>query len=86
MHCDRKGLLHAPKLGHGTDYLTSPPKEGGPRIFYAEKIQRLRPGSNCCEVKWLLDMWGVPTYGNEKVPCAITVMPACANRSANEKF
>jgi hypothetical protein len=30
-------LLHAPKLGHGADYLTSPPKEGMLRIFISEK-------------------------------------------------
>jgi hypothetical protein len=29
-------LLHAPKLGHGTDYFTSPPKEGMLRIFTSE--------------------------------------------------
>jgi imidazole glycerol phosphate synthase subunit HisF len=23
-------------------------------------------------------MWGVPTYGNEKVPCTITIIPVCA--------
>jgi hypothetical protein len=27
-------LSHAPKLGHGTDYFTSPPKEGMLRIFF----------------------------------------------------
>jgi hypothetical protein len=32
-------LLHAPKLGHGTDYLTSPPKEGMLRIFTSEKSE-----------------------------------------------
>jgi hypothetical protein len=32
--------------GHGTDYLTSPPKEGMLRIFIYRKIQRLRPGLN----------------------------------------
>jgi hypothetical protein len=31
------GFFHAPKLGHGTDYLTSPPKEGMLRIFTSEK-------------------------------------------------
>jgi hypothetical protein len=31
------GFLHAPKLGHGTDYLTSPPKKGMLRIFTSEK-------------------------------------------------
>jgi hypothetical protein len=30
-------LLHAPKLGHGTDYFTSFPKEGMLRIFLPEK-------------------------------------------------
>jgi hypothetical protein len=30
-------LLHASKLGHGADYLTSPPKEGMLRIFTSEK-------------------------------------------------
>jgi hypothetical protein len=34
------------KLGHGTDYLTSPPKEGMLNIFIYRKIQRLRPGLN----------------------------------------
>jgi len=33
---------------------------------------------SCCEVKWLLDMWGVPTYDNEKVPCTITITLVCA--------
>jgi hypothetical protein len=33
-------------LGHGADYLTSPPKEGMLRIFIYRKIQRLRPGLN----------------------------------------
>jgi hypothetical protein len=28
-------------LGHGTDYLTSPPEEGMLRILYTEKIQNL---------------------------------------------
>jgi hypothetical protein len=40
------GSLHAPNLGHGTDYLTSPPKEGMLRIFSGGKIRRLRPGLN----------------------------------------
>jgi hypothetical protein len=39
-------LLHAPKLGHGTDYFTSPPKEGMLWIFSAGKIRRLSPGAN----------------------------------------
>jgi hypothetical protein len=38
MNCSWWVLLHAPKLGHGTDYFTSPPKEGMLRIF--------RPGLN----------------------------------------
>jgi hypothetical protein len=33
IHIDRKVLLHAAKLGHGTDSFTSPPKEGMQRIF-----------------------------------------------------
>jgi hypothetical protein len=33
IHIDRKVLLHAAKLGHGTDSFTSPPKEGMLRIF-----------------------------------------------------
>jgi hypothetical protein len=32
--------LHAPKLGHGTDCFTSPPKEGILWIFPAGKIRR----------------------------------------------
>jgi hypothetical protein len=39
-------LLHAPKLGHGTDYFTSPPKEGMLWIFPAGKIRRLRSRAN----------------------------------------
>jgi hypothetical protein len=39
-------LLHAPKLGHGTDYFTSPPKEGMLWIFPARKIRRLWLGAN----------------------------------------
>jgi hypothetical protein len=38
INCKCEVLLHAAKLGHGTDYLTSPPKEGMLRIFlYTEK-------------------------------------------------
>jgi hypothetical protein len=33
IHIYRKVLLHAAKLGHGTDSFTSPPKEGMRRIF-----------------------------------------------------
>jgi hypothetical protein len=39
-------LLPAPKLGHGTDCFTSPPKEGMLWIFPAGKIRRLRSGAN----------------------------------------
>ena len=39
-------LLHAAKLGHGTDSFTCPPEEGMLRIFTPVKIQRLRPGLN----------------------------------------
>jgi hypothetical protein len=43
----RWDFLHAAKLGHGTYYFSSPPKEGIVRIFSdARKIQRLRPGLN----------------------------------------
>jgi len=41
-----RDLLHAVKLRHGTDGFTSPPKEGVLKIFFALKIQRLRPGVN----------------------------------------
>jgi hypothetical protein len=37
IYCSCWVLLHAPKLGHGADYLTSPPKEGMLRIFTSEK-------------------------------------------------
>jgi hypothetical protein len=33
IHVDCQVLLHAAKLGHGTDSFTSPPKEGMLRIF-----------------------------------------------------
>jgi hypothetical protein len=33
IHINRKILLHAAKLGHGTDSFTAPPKEGMLRIF-----------------------------------------------------
>ena len=39
-------LLHAVNLRHGTDGITSAPKVGALRIFFARKIRRLRPGSN----------------------------------------
>jgi hypothetical protein len=39
-------LFHAPKLGHGTDYFTSLPKEGMLSIFPIGKIRRLRSGVN----------------------------------------
>jgi hypothetical protein len=46
--CDFHGkctdLLHAAKLGHGTEGFTSPPEEGMQRIFVARKIRRLQPG------------------------------------------
>ena len=41
-----RDLLHAANLRHGTDGFTSPPKEGGLRIFSPLKIRRLRPGLN----------------------------------------
>jgi hypothetical protein len=37
-----RDFWHAPKLGHGTDYFTSPPKEGMLRIF----SHRKKSGSN----------------------------------------
>jgi hypothetical protein len=39
-------VFHAPKLGHGTDDFTSPPKEGMLRIFPTGKIRLLRSGAN----------------------------------------
>jgi hypothetical protein len=44
-HLSRFVLLHAAKLGLGTDAFTSPPKEGMLRVFTLVKIQRLRPDS-----------------------------------------
>jgi len=41
-----RDLLHAANLRHGTDGFTSPPKEGGLRIFSPLKIRRLWPGLN----------------------------------------
>jgi len=41
-----RDLLHAANLRHGTDGLTSPPKEGVLRIFSSLKIRRLRPVLN----------------------------------------
>ena len=41
-----RDLLHAANLRHGTDGITSPPKEGVLRIFSPLKIRRLRPGLN----------------------------------------
>jgi hypothetical protein len=34
---NRRNLLHAAKLRHGTDGFTSPPKEGMLRIFFRPK-------------------------------------------------
>jgi hypothetical protein len=45
-HIAFRDLLHAVNLRHGTDGFTSPPKEGGLRIFLPWKIRRLRPGLN----------------------------------------
>jgi hypothetical protein len=45
-HVNRKVLLHAANLRHGTDGFTSPPKEGMLWIFFARKIRRLRLVSN----------------------------------------
>jgi hypothetical protein len=39
-------LFDAPKLGHGTDYFTSPPKKGMLSVFPIGKIPRLRSGAN----------------------------------------
>jgi hypothetical protein len=36
-HVNRRGLLHAANLRHGTDGFTSPPKEGMLWIFLPEK-------------------------------------------------
>jgi hypothetical protein len=45
IHSRNWDFWHAPKLGHGTDYFTSPPKEGMLRIFsHRKKIHRLRSG------------------------------------------
>jgi hypothetical protein len=44
-HVNRRVLLHAANLRHGTDGFTSPPKEGMLWIFIARKIRLLRPGS-----------------------------------------
>jgi hypothetical protein len=41
-----RDLLHAVNLRHGTNGLTSLPKEVVPRIFSPWKIRRLRPGLN----------------------------------------
>jgi hypothetical protein len=37
IHCRCEFFLHAAKLGHETDYLTSPPKEGMLRSFIYKK-------------------------------------------------
>jgi hypothetical protein len=42
LHVNRRVLLHAANLRHGTDGFTSPPKEGILWIFFARKIRRLR--------------------------------------------
>jgi hypothetical protein len=41
-----RDILHAANLWHGTDGITSPPKEGVLRIFSPLKIRQLRPGLN----------------------------------------
>jgi hypothetical protein len=37
IHVDCQVLLHAAKLGHGTDSFTFPPKEGMLRIFHTRE-------------------------------------------------
>ena len=46
IHVNLQVLLHAAKLGHGTDSFTSPPEEGMLRIFTPVKIQRFRQDLN----------------------------------------
>ena len=41
-----RDLLHDANLRHGTDGITSPPKESVLRIFSSLKIRRFRPGLN----------------------------------------
>ena len=48
-----EGLLHAAKLGHGTYYFTSPPKEGILRIF------RTPEKSNGFGRVWTREQWPV---------------------------
>jgi hypothetical protein len=45
-HYKLQGFVHAANLRHGTDGITSPPKEGMLRIFSSKKFRRLRPGSD----------------------------------------
>jgi hypothetical protein len=44
-HVNRKDLLHAAKLRHGTDGFTSPPKEGMLWIFSPEKSNGFEPAN-----------------------------------------
>jgi len=46
LHVIFRDLLHAVKLGHGTDGFTSPPNGRRTDEFFAFKIRRLRPGAN----------------------------------------
>jgi hypothetical protein len=42
----RWDFLHAAKLGHGTYYFTSPPKEGILRIFWMPGFESANSGSS----------------------------------------
>jgi hypothetical protein len=56
------------RLGrHGTDGLTSPPKEGVLRIFFALKIRRLRPGAN--PRTWVPKAGTLPLDHRSRCPC-----------------
>jgi len=59
-HSKCRDLLHAANLRHGRDGLTSPPKEGMLRIFFARKIRRLQPGLN--QRTWVPDASMLTTY------------------------
>jgi hypothetical protein len=80
-------LLHAVNLRHGTDGLTSPPKEGVRRIVLPLKIRQLPPGLNTRT--WILKAKTLPLVayliflkGRKRLDQLRNRKPLCKDSSA----
>jgi len=70
-----RDLLQAANLRHGTNGLTSPPKEGVLRIFPPLKIRRLRPGLNL--QTWVLKASTLPLDHRIAIKLKISYFSMC---------